>query len=109
MVVGSSPVAIFFNVFLSYPFSQNISVRYFNSAFKNFPEQIFVALARNPLNMLVTVSGDIQECGLICTFVRAGLRCYPNFADLNKFKVCLLHEKASEVENINNFVGYFAT
>ena len=63
-----------FNVFLSCPFSQNISVRYSISAHKYFSEQILVAFAKNPLNILVIVSGGIQECGLICTFVRAGLR-----------------------------------
>ena len=42
---------------------------------KDFSEQISVALARRtPLNMLAIASGGIQECGLICTFVRAGLR-----------------------------------
>ena len=44
------------------------------SSLKYFSEQILVALARNPLNMLVIVSEGIQECDLICTFVRAGLR-----------------------------------
>ena len=52
---------------------QNISVRYSISTLKYFSEQILVALARNPLNMPVIFSGGIQECGLICTFVRAGL------------------------------------
>ena len=53
----------------------NISpVRYSVSALKYFSEQILEAVTRNPLNMLVIVSGDLQECGLICTFVRAGLR-----------------------------------
>ena len=61
-------------VFLSCPFSQNISVMYSISSFKYFSEQILVALARNPLNMLVIVPGGIQECDLICPFVRAGLR-----------------------------------
>ena len=51
-----------------------MSVRYSISSLKYFSEQILVALARNPLNMLVIVSGGIQECGLICTFLRAGLR-----------------------------------
>ena len=46
-------------------------IRYSISNLKYFSEQILVALARNPLNMLVIVSGGIQECGLICTFVRA--------------------------------------
>ena len=73
-VFFSKSLMIFFNVFLSCPFSQNISVRYYISALKYFSEQIFVALARNPLNMLVIVSGGIQECGLICTLVRAGFR-----------------------------------
>ena len=44
------------------------------SSLKYFSEQILVALARNPLNMLVIVSEGIQECDLICTFVRAGLQ-----------------------------------
>ena len=60
---------IFCNVFLSCPFSQNISVRCSIAALKYFSEQIFVALARNSLIMLVIVSG-----GTFCTFVRAGLR-----------------------------------
>ena len=65
---------IFCNVFLSCPFSQNISVRCSIAALKYFSEQIFVPLARNPLIMLVIVSEGIQEYGLICTFARAGLR-----------------------------------
>ena len=56
----------------------SIFAKYINQIFyflhQIFSEQIFVALARNPLNMLVIVSGGMQECGLICTFVRAGLR-----------------------------------
>ena len=67
-------VIIFCNAFLSCQFSQKISVRYSISAFKYFSEQILIARARNPLNMLVITSGGIQECGLICTFVRVGLR-----------------------------------
>ena len=63
----SKLLGIFCNVFLSCPFSQNMSVRYSISAVKYFSEQILVALARNSLNMLVIVSGGIQECGLICT------------------------------------------
>ena len=39
----------------------------------NFSGKIVVAPARNHLNMLVVVSGGIQEWNLICTFVRAGL------------------------------------
>ena len=31
---------------------------------------------------------------------------YPSFVDLNKFKVSLLHEEASEIENINFAVCY---
>ena len=73
-VFFSKLLIFFFNVFQSCPFSQHISVRCFLSAFKYFLEQILVALARNPLNMLVIVSGGIQEWGLICTFVRADLR-----------------------------------
>ena len=73
-VFFSKLLIIFCNVFLSCPFSQNISVRYSISSLKYFSEQILVALARNPLNMLVIVSGGIQECGLICTFVRDVLR-----------------------------------
>ena len=46
---------IFCNVFLSCPFLQNISVRCSISLLKYFSEKIFVALARNPLNMLVIV------------------------------------------------------
>ena len=65
---------IFCNVFLWCPFSQNVSVMYSISSLKYFSEQILVALARNTLNMLVTVSWVIQECGLICAFFRAGLR-----------------------------------
>ena len=30
---------------------------------------------------------------------------YPSFADLNKFKVCLLQEEANEIENID-FTGF---
>ena len=41
---------------------------------KYFSEQILVVLARNSLNMLVIVPEGTQECGLIWTFVRAGLR-----------------------------------
>ena len=72
-VFFSKLLIIFCNVFLSCPFSQNVSFRY------SFRPQIFfgtdfVALARNPLNMLVIVSVGIQEYGLICTFVRAGFR-----------------------------------
>ena len=73
-VFFSKLLIIFCNVFLSSPFLQNISVRYSITSLKYFSEQILVALARNPLNMLVIVSGGIQECGLICTFVRAGFR-----------------------------------
>ena len=69
---------IFCKVFLPCPFSQNISVRYSISSVKYFSEQILVALAKNSSNMLVIVSGGIQECGLICTLVRAGLRCTSN-------------------------------
>ena len=69
IVFFSKLLVIFCNVFWSYPFSQNISVRYSISALKYFSEHILAALARNPLNMLVIV-----EYGLICTFVRAGLR-----------------------------------
>ena len=65
---------IFCNVFLSCPFSQNISVRYSIFTLKYFSEQILVVLERNSLNMLVTVSGGVQECGLICMFVRGSLR-----------------------------------
>ena len=54
--------------------SQNISVSYAMSALKYFSEQILVALARNPLNMLVIVLEGRQECGLIGTLARAGLR-----------------------------------
>ena len=93
-VFFSESLIIFFNVFLSYPFSQNISVRYSISAPKYFSEHIFVALARNPLNILVIVSGGIQECGLLCTFVRAGLRWTSNsylslekFIDFHYFKI----------------------
>ena len=49
-------------------------IRYSISTLKYFSEQILVALARNPLNMLVIVQGGIQEFALICTFVRAGFR-----------------------------------
>ena len=49
-----------------------IQVFYFHPQI--FSEHIFVALARNPLNMPVIVSGGILDCGLICMFVRAGLR-----------------------------------
>ena len=52
----------------------NISAGYSISALKYFSEQILVALARNALNMLVIVSKSIQECGLICTFVKAAFR-----------------------------------
>ena len=65
---------IFCNAFRSCPFSQNISVRYSTSTLKYFSEQILVVLARNSLNMLVIVPEGTQECGLIWTFVRAGLR-----------------------------------
>ena len=73
-VFFSKLLIIFCNVFLSCPFSQNVAVRYSISSLKYFSEQILAALARNLLNMLVIVSGGIQECGLICTFVRSGLR-----------------------------------
>ena len=73
-VFFSKLLIIFCNVFRSCPFLRNISVRYSISAFKYFSRQILVTLARNPLNMLVVVSEGIQECDLICTFVRAGLR-----------------------------------
>ena len=53
-----SKLLIIFYGFLSSPFSQNISVRYSISDLKYFSEQILVALARNPLNMLVIVSGE---------------------------------------------------
>ena len=69
----SKLLIIFCNVFRSGSFLRNISVRYSISAFKYFSGQILVTLARNPLNMLVVVSEGIQECDLICTFVRAGL------------------------------------
>ena len=69
-VFFSNSLIIFVNAFLSCPFSQNISVRYSVSALRHYSEQILLALPRNPLNMLVTVSGGMQECGLI----RAGLR-----------------------------------
>ena len=72
-VFFSKLLIIFCNAFLSCPFLQNISTRYFISTLKYFSEQILVALARNSLNMLVIVSVGIQECGLICTFVRAGI------------------------------------
>ena len=73
-VLFSKLLIIFCNVFLRCPFSQNILVRYSISSIKHFSEQILVALARNPLNMLVIVSVGIQQCGFICTFVRDGLR-----------------------------------
>ena len=73
-VFFSRLLIVFCNVFRSYPFSQNISARYSISAIKYFSEQILVALTRNFLNMLVILLESIQECGLICTFVRAGLR-----------------------------------
>ena len=53
---------IFCNVFQSYTFCQNISVRYSITALKYFSEQIFVALARNLLNILLIVLEDIHEC-----------------------------------------------
>ena len=65
---------IFCIVFLSCPSSQNISVRYYISSIKYLSVQILVALARNPFNMIAIVSWGIQQCGLICTFVRASLR-----------------------------------
>ena len=52
----------------------NISAGYFISALKYFSEQILVALARNAFNILVIVSKSIQECGLICTFVKFTFR-----------------------------------
>ena len=52
----------------------NISVRYSVPTLKYFSEQILVVLARNPLNRLVIVPDGIQECDLICAFVRAGLK-----------------------------------
>ena len=61
-------------LFLTCLFSQNISVMYSISSLKYFSEETLLVLARNPFNMLVIVSGGIQECGLICTFVRAGFR-----------------------------------
>ena len=64
---------MFCNVFRSYPFSKNISVRYPIPALKYFPKQILVALASNPLNLLAIVPDGIQKCGLICTFLRVGL------------------------------------
>ena len=73
-VFFSKLLIIFWNVFRSYPFSQNISVRYYISSLKYFSEQILVALARNPLSTLLVVPRDIQEFGLICTFVRADFR-----------------------------------
>ena len=42
--------------------------------FKYFSEQTLVALARNPLNMLVITREGIQKCSLIVTFVRNGLQ-----------------------------------
>ena len=39
-----------------------------------FENRSLVALARNPLNMLVIVLRDIQEYGVICTFVKDGLQ-----------------------------------
>ena len=72
-VFFSKLLIIFCNVFRSCPFSQNIFVRYSISAFKYFSEQILVALARNPLNMLVIVLEGIEKC-IISTFARAGLR-----------------------------------
>ena len=57
-VFFSKLLIIFCNVFLSSPFSQNISVRYSISDLKYSSEQILVAFARNPLNMLVIVSGE---------------------------------------------------
>ena len=67
-------IIIFCNVLLSCAFSQNISARYSVSALKYFSEQILVALARNPLNMLVIASEGIQECGLLRKFARAASR-----------------------------------
>ena len=70
----SKLLIIFCNYFRSCPFSQYIPVRYSISTLKYFSEKVLVALARNPLNMLVMVPEGTQECGLICTFVTAGLR-----------------------------------
>ena len=69
-----------------------MSVKYSISALKYFSEQILVALSWNTLNILVVVSEGkqfLQECGLICTFVRAGWQihishCY--FLMSRKFK-----------------------
>ena len=58
----------------SYPFLQNTSAVYSFYPRKYFSEQILLALARNPLDMLVIVLEDIQECGFTSIFVRAGLR-----------------------------------
>ena len=41
---------------------------------KYFSEQILEAIVRNSLNILVIVSRDMQECGLVSTFVRAILQ-----------------------------------
>ena len=67
----SKLLIIFCSVSLSRPF---LSVRYSISAIKYFSERILVALARNSLNILVIVSGGIQECSLIFMFVRTALR-----------------------------------
>ena len=68
-VLFSKLLIIFCNVFRSYSFSYNVSVRYSISAFKYSSEQILEAFARNSLNMLE----DIQEFDLFCTFISAGL------------------------------------
>ena len=73
-VFFSKLLIIFCNVFWSYLFSQNISVRYSIPALKYILEQTLVGLARNNLNMLVILSDRIQKCCLICAFIRAGLR-----------------------------------
>ena len=57
----SKLLIIFCNVFRSYLFSQILSVKYSIYPLKYFSEQILVALARNHLNMLVTVPQGIQE------------------------------------------------
>ena len=84
-VFFSELLIIFCNVFPSWPFSQNISVRHSISALRYFSEQILVALTKNPLNMRIIVSSHEYHQHITYTFLEPDLRsmllqwlCLPN-------------------------------
>ena len=55
-------------------FAEYTSQIFYSPPLKYFSEQILEAIVRNSLNILVIVSRDMQECGLVSTFVRAILQ-----------------------------------